>query len=670
MNLESFCADINAVELKARQKLKPPPRLKLSEWADQHYRLGVENSAEAGQWRCIQFQRGIMDAISAPDVEQVWFKKAARLGWTLICGSAVAYHIHHDPTTIMIVQPSIDDAKEYSKENIAPMLAEIPVLADLMKTAWEEEQVEEGPKSSSNTIRHKKFPGGVLSLVGANSGAGFRRISRRLGIGDELDAWPPSAGQDGDQIKLMIKRGEFYWNRKALGGSTPLLDETSRIERLYKSGNQQKYFVPCPHCGHMDFLVFRKPADGASGHWMKFDPKYTADAHFVCSGCDEAIEHKHKTWMIDHGEWRPTAPEAFTASGRKIVSFHLWAAYSPSPNATWAHIAQEFVEAKDNVEELKTFVNTTLGETWKDHAEALEWERLWERRENYEGVPEQVKFLTCGVDVQKKCFVYEVVGWAMDKQSWSIETGEIDADTDDEREWSKLDELLNRNFDGHTIRMLAVDSGYKANHAYNWTRGHPRSRVMAVKGKDGDRDLLGIPKKRDVKVNGKRVPRGAEMSIVGVDDAKSELFSFLRLKVPADGVSYPPGFCHFPKSEGYDQEFFRQLTAEQLQTKKNDRGHPVRVWQLVYKENHRLDCRVYARAAAFRLGLDRYRGKKHQPPATPPPAASTEQQQPGSPSPAPVASQAEAPPPPRNPKKPRTRPDSRFRVKGSWSGRH
>ena len=71
----------------------------------------------------------------------------------------------------------------------------------------------------------------------------------------------------------------------------------------------------------------------------------------------------------------------------------------------------------------------------------------------------------------------------------------------------------------------------------------------------------------------------------------------------ADGEKYPAGFCHFPK---YGEEYFKQLTAERLVTVKDKRGFPHREWRKLRERNEALDCRIYARAAASALGIDRF----------------------------------------------------------------
>jgi phage terminase large subunit GpA-like protein len=433
-----------------------------------------------------------------------------------------------------------------------------------------------------------------------------------------VDAYPPSAGRDGDPISLAIKRSEYYWDRKILIGSTPTIAGASRIAEEFEKGDQRRFYVPCPHCGHMDFLTFREQAaaaDGAAprGHYMKFDTESPeaakASACFVCRSCGCLIEHQHKRWMVERGEWRADKPF------RGHASFAIWAAYSYSPNATWGHIAQEFLEAKAaGAEQLQTFVNSGLGETWVEKGEAPEWQRLYQRRETYElgVVPRGTLVITAGMDVQADRLIYEVVAWADDFQSWGIEADIIMGDTAKEETWEKATELLGRTWPGadglqYPIHVFAVDSGFNTQAVYNWARRYP-GRVIACKGSATARAILGEPKAVDVTYQGKRLTRGCKVWTVGVDMLKSEFYGWLRLDPPTkeSGAPYPAGYCHFPEDGRYGEEYFKQITAEHLVKIAKRGGFTHHEWHVLPgRENHRLDGRIYARAGANRAGLDR-----------------------------------------------------------------
>lgn len=583
------------------ESLRPPSRRPLSVWADAHYYLSPESSHSPGRWRTLPYQRGVMDAVTDPSVERVTWMKSARVGATKVMNATVGYYMDEDPCPIMVVQPTVEDAQGYSREEIAPMLRDCPTLNAIISA---------DTRKSGSTILHKSFPGGSLSLVGANSARGFRRVSRRVVMFDEVDAYPPSAGAEGDQIKLGIRRTEYFWNRKIIAASTPTIAGHSRIEAMFLEGDQRRYYVPCLQCDAMDFLVFSEREDGR-GHQMRWPKDQPELAHFVCRACGAHIDESEKIPMLERGEWRADAEFDGHAS------FHIWAAYSLSPNATWGQIASEYHAASQrSIDELKTVVNTVLGETWAERGEAPAWERLYERRSLYPvgSVPDGVLFLTCGVDVQKDRFVFEVVGWGREKQSWSIEAGELYGDTADESTWKLLDDLLDRRFESSsgqmTISMMAVDSGYNTQQVYGWCRRYPMSRVIACKGSHTARVLVGTPSTVDVTLGGRTRRRAYRMFSVGVSLAKAELYGWLRLPPPDEG-EVVPGYCWFPE---YDPEFFRQLTAEHLVAVKKRGGYTAHEWSVLPgRQNHWLDARVYARAAASVLGLDKAT-KKRQPP--------------------------------------------------------
>lgn len=529
---------------------------------------------------------------------------------TKCLGAAIGSFVHQDPCPILVVQPTLDDADGYSKDEIAPMIRDVPVLAKLFP--------EGKTRDSDSTILQKRFRGGILQLVGANSGRGFRRVTRRVVAFDEVDAFGVSAGSEGDPIRLGERRAETYWNRKYIYGSTPLVAGISRIERLFLDGDQRRYYVPCTQCGEMSYLVFGQGEVGAEGepvgHFMRWTKDRPDDAHFVCRTCGGIIEHNDKREIVEAGEWRPHAP--FTGH----ASFHLWAAYSFSPNATWAQIAREYAKAAhEGPEALKTVVNTVLGLTWKEKGDAPPWEMLYQRRAMYRigTCPEGVLFLTIGVDVQRDRLIYEVVGWGRGKRSWSIDAGVLPGDPADETDkgpWPALDALLDRTFPTPTgielkCKMLAIDSGDNTQYVYGWGRKHPMTRVIATKGDSRGSALIGSPSPVEVTVKGRKLKRGYKVWPVNPSIAKAELYGYLRLHPPTDeareaGATDPPGYCSFPQ---YGEDYFKQLTAEQLVTHKNKKGYIVMEWRPIPgRENHFLDCRVLSRAAAEVVGINRF----------------------------------------------------------------
>ena len=576
-------ASINAIATTALLAFKPPEKLTLSEWADRFAYLSVESSAEGGRWHILPYQKGIMDAITDPKLEQITVMKSARVGYSKILNHTIAYHIHQDPCPIMLVQPTIEDAQGYSKEEIAPMLRDTPCLRGLVSEAK--------AKDGANTILQKQFPGGMLSMVGANSPRGFRRVSRRVVLFDETDGYPQSAGAEGDQIKLGIRRTEYYWNRSIVAGSIPTIKDFSRIERMFLQGDQRRYFVPCPKCNHMQYLKW------PNMRWTDNDPATTA---YQCESCSELIPHSKKRWMVERGEWRPTSP-----GNGKHVSFHIWAAYSYSPNASWSNLVEEFLDAKTDAEQLKTFVNTVLGEVWEDeYASKIGASALLERaaKETYEHriVPASVLAVTVGCDVQDDRLSLSVWGWGREEEAWLLDRTKLYGDPSRPDVWKQLDEVLSAPFlseDGvdFKVSICAIDSGgHHTADVYSYARERAALGVIAIKGMSTKgKPPLGKASKVDLNRKGQVVRKGAQVFPVGSDTVKSLLFG--RLKHNEVG----PGYLHFYSTVGTD--YFEELTAEK-QILRYKQGYPQRVW--VKKNttpNEALDELVYAYSALHRL---------------------------------------------------------------------
>jgi terminase, large subunit len=569
---------------------KPPKKLKLSEWADEYAMLSAESAAESGRWRTLPYQREVMDAFSDSKVEMVVWQKSARVGATKIFNHLCAFHMHQDPCSIMVVQPTVEDAEGYSKDEIAPMIRDTPVLRSLVS--------EPKAKDGSNTILLKQFPGGSLQMVGANSARGFRRVSRRIVLFDEVDGYPAST-PEGDQIKLGIKRSEYFWNRKIGLISTPTLKGFSRIEKWFELSDQRRYFVPCPHCEHKQALRWGQ---------MKWEKDENGEglpetAAYECENCKQLIPHSMKRWMVERGEWRATA----AAKRPGLVGFHIWAGYSYSPNASWSQLVQEFLEVKHDRTQLQTFVNVILGETFEDdYAAALSAEGLAARREEYPPghCPAGVLLLTAGVDVQDNRLAVSVWGWGVGEEAWLVWHQEVMGDPTQGEVWDQLDAVLDTAWpvDGGgelKLAQVAIDSGGHATHeVYQYARERRDRYVVAIKGSSRRSQAVvnkGTP--QDVNWKGKVIKRGVVLFQVGTDTVKTTLFGRMRHN------KVGPGYVHFGLAG--DDEWCSQVTSEKQQLR-YVKGFPVREWiKSPSARNEALDCMVYA-YAALQLASRRY----------------------------------------------------------------
>ena len=518
---------------KISKAWSPPPKLTVSEWADRYRRLSSESSAEPGQWHTDKapYQREVMDAVTDADVEKIVLMWSSQVGKTEIELNIIGYHIHQDPASILVIVPNKDPiAKDWSKDRLAPMIRDSDVLAEKVSD----------PKSrdGDNATLHKRFPGGLVVITGANAPADLASRPMRILLCDEVDRFPSSAGSEGDPIALAEKRSITYWNRKKIYVSTPTVEGASRIHDEYLKGTQEKWSVKCPCCGEYVFLNFY--GTKFQHKWISDQVAEVWDVKFQCPEC--YAEADELTWKAQPGKWIAENPQI-----RGIRSFHLNAFYSPWYK--WGEIIKEWMESKRDPVKLKVVVNTLFGLPWKEKLDVDDEDKLLDRRETYESdLPDGVLILTCGVDTQDDRLEYEIVGWGKEKESWGIEYGIIIGRPDDPETWQMLDDRLKKKYcfeDGIGLQVscTCIDSGgHYTTEVYRYCKKNEHRRIVAVKGQGGP----GIPLIHKLSRNNKE---NALLIILGVDEGKTNIISHLRVREPG------PRYCHFPDNEnrGYER---------------------------------------------------------------------------------------------------------------------
>jgi phage terminase large subunit GpA-like protein len=568
-----------------QENLRPPPKLTLSQWAERYAVLSRETSAQTGRFEAFGYQVGMMDAVTDPSVTRITVMKSARVGYTKLLDHTVGYYLSQDPSPILLVQPRVEDAEDYSKTEIAPMLRDTPVLAAI--------QPDLKAKSSDQTILKKLFlNGSSLSMVGANSPGGFRRITARIILFDEVDGYPRGgAGSEGDQIALGTKRSETFWNRLVILGSTPTIKGTSRIEKSWLESDQRRYHVPCPHCTVMQPLEWGGRDTPHGIKWKQADDgtHLPETAFYVCRANGCVIEEIDKPGMISAGEWIAGAPF------KGHAGFHIWAGYSLFVNAAWPHLVTEWLRVQSDPLARQTFINLVLGEPYEDRGDhALSEQRLLTRREAWAAeVPDGVAVLTAGVDVQDDRIEIEVVGWGRDEESWSPAHEVVEGDPELASTWDRVDEFLMRRWhraDGNAfvVEAACIDSGgHHTQKAYEFCKARIGRRIWAIKGESargGARSPVWPTKRPSARNKASFRP-----VIIGVNAAKDVIRDRLHVVEPG------PGYMHYPVDR--DVNFFAQLVSERSVVKQEN-GQRFRVWELPPgRANEALDMRVYAYAA-------------------------------------------------------------------------
>lgn len=515
-----------------------------------------------------------MDAIGEVGVEKVVVMSAAQIGKSDACIlNPLGYYMHYDPSPIMILQPTIQMAEAFSKDRISPMLRDTPILQD---------KVDDKSRTSGNTILQKIFPGGHVTMVGANSPSSLASRPIRILLADEIDRYPVTAGTEGDPLLLATKRLTTFWNKKIVCVSTPTIKDVSRIEVEYEHSTQGEWNVPCPHCGEYNPLEWA---------YIKFDKEDLSEIEYTCRHCGAiASEYAWKS-NFDKGKF------IFKYPRRTVKGFHLNALASLF--VSWADIVEKFLVAneekkKGNIELLKAWTNTEMGQTWEEEGEEIEMDELFNRLEEYGcEVPEEVIVLTAGVDVQDDRFEVEVVGWGEEKESWGIYYKKIYGDLKTETVWQDLDNFLGRTFetkDGRKLKILStcIDSGgHFTQEVYKFAKKRINRRIWAIKGRGGAQTPY---YSKPSTSNAYKTP----LFTLGVDTGKAILYQRLAVEEPG------PNYCHFPEDEGrgYTEEYFKGLTSEKM-VMTYKKGRAQYVWKVKkgIKRNEPLDIRNYATAA-------------------------------------------------------------------------
>lgn len=596
----------------------PPPKIDVDEWADK-YRFMTESKREKWFTDRMEVARGPMKAVTEPGVRTITAMCATQLLKTELILNTIGYFVDIDPCPLLVVQPKGEAAKKFSNVRLKEMINATPRLKKLF--------VEDSKKDSSNTQQHKEFKGGHIDIVTAGSPTDLAMLSIRVVLLDEIDKYDESSGEEGDPVDLAEERmSKYSTNSLSIRVCSPTTKDASRIEASYKSSDQRKPFVQCPHCDGWQTLkwkqvVYSKDAAGepiptsanyccehCGVAWSEYERlkvlqntiQWRQTAEFTCDKCDHINKpdkwhpnDSHK-WKLVHHCYRAVCEECNVGMcSNEHAGF--WASKFYGQFRGLESVVRLWKDVKENIEKLKMFVNTQLAETFTEKGEKIEdVEFLTKRCERYdEGtIPtDKIGLLTAGIDTQNNRIEIEVVGWGLDEESWSIEHKVIPGDPALPSTWKLVDDFLRKKFyypDGRYTYIAAASIDMGGGHTQdvaNYCRHRINRRIWPIRGVGGD----GKP----YPVWPKNPSRGGKYDVpfynVGVDAGKNVVFN--RLFTEKEG----PGYCHF--TDQRPAEWFKQLIAEK-RVKKYKGTRKILVWENKSKaRNEAFDCRVYAYAA-------------------------------------------------------------------------
>lgn len=595
-----------------------------SSWAEEKRYLppSVTNMPGPYRFEVAPFLREIVDCLGVESpVREVAVMKGAQVCATVgLIENAIGYYIEHVKTApMMLVTADAQMAKLRIDSYVLPMLQHSG-LDELIASNDEKNR----RKTGKSGTKLEFVGGGFLLGTGAKNPTRGRSASIRILLGDETDGWPIVIGKDGDPVKIFEARTNAYEDaKKIFHGSTPLLEETSHILKLFRRGDQRHYYVCCLRCAFPQSLRFR-PAPSEVGlvyglQWELEQGLIVPDSvRYLCQNCQHEHFNSDKIRLLspDHGaQWRPTA----TPVAPFVRSYHLPALLSPVGMLSWESIAQQWHEAWDDganrprdVQKLQTFYNNVLAQPFKMLGDRLTVEAVSSHRRSFyrygqipnaaatEFASSPILFLTCAVDVHGDNLAVGVFGWAREGRAFLVDYWRFEGDPsnlEDEPTWGRLQRFLSDpqyvSDDGRKYPLLLtlVDSGYDGDTVYRFCAQFP-SGVYPLQGRDAP------PARGRKEFTAFTTSLGTTAYGVTVNIYKERWFNRLRVQWSGSG-SMPEWFVSVPEDATPKQ--IKELTNEWRAKKVDARTGQVLGWEWHRTKgvaNELWDLLIYNTAAA------------------------------------------------------------------------
>jgi phage terminase large subunit GpA-like protein len=590
--------------------IEPPPPVDYVKWAETNIVFSKREGPFEGPYNrdLFGFFDEVLRALAPSDpCRVVTLKGSAQIGKTVVANVFCGGSMDMDPGDFLYVHPTEDNASRWSKLKLVPFIRSTTAL-----TAIFPQRSRDG--ADSILFKERRDGRGALLISGANSPASLSQVSMPRQVQDDLAKWEMNAG--GDPETQADSRSRAYEFAKLLKTSTPLVEPGCRITKSYGAGSQERYYLPCPHCEHMQTLEWENLLEN-------LDEEHPENAHFTCIECGAVIEQHHLPAMRRGGEWRADNP----AARRVHRSFYIWSAYSPLQS--WERIAQEWINAKGDPKSEQTFLNDTVGRAYKAAGVAPPWEDLRDRGEKserpVERVPAGYVILTAGVDCQKDRCEYQVVARARNRRKAIVTHGVIPHHISTAEAQASLDALLEQGFLNAyerplTIDMLAIDGNAWTADVWAWAKKHPSSRVIMVRGVPSESAALLVRVKKERGKSGKLLPYSRRFYNFATSVLKWGVYRDLEKLDPEER-----GYVDLPK--GLADSYYRQLTSE-TRKEVRDKKSGALTYRWVEDPNERneaLDTFNQAEAAWIRISgptrelldgiWDRYEAEREVPPA-------------------------------------------------------
>lgn len=419
------------------------------QWAEDEIVLSRRQTETPGPYSTLltPYVREPLAAFSDPRVSDMTLCFGTQTAKSTVVLIGMAWRLVNNPCPTLWVAPNENFVRSFSENRWQPMVEDCKRLAAL---------------KPYNPHRYKtleqQFRDCTVNFVGSNSPANLASRPIGLLIMDETDKFAEPSAREAGAVALAENRTKSFTNALRVKTSTPTTAE-GEIWQAFLAGDQRFYFVPCPHCGEKQRLLWSQvkwdqSARDDEGKWN--EEAVRLSAYYECEHCKGRIDSGHKTKMLREGEWRPTNSAA--SPGRR--SYHLNSLYAPWKSCGFGELAVKFLADKSALLGLQDFVNGALAEPWEDIA-AEDKDPPPSASDYFMGDhwPDgYVRFLT--VDVQDsggRHFWAVVRDWSQDGRSRARWAGRIESYDD-----------IERLRDDHEIRpsCVFVDSAFATREVY------------------------------------------------------------------------------------------------------------------------------------------------------------------------------------------------------------
>lgn len=619
----------------------PEKALSVSQWAERDRVVAAESgSALHGKWSNASTPHLVepMDSCQLSNgVRKVVLTGGAQFGKSEIALNAIAWAIYYEPCKILLLQPSIGEVQQYSRNKWEPMIEATPALRErvhLMKSR----------STDGSTTAVKKFRGGDMEFVTAGSSKGLQGRTIRLVVAEECAQYEAdeegNVGVGGDAITAAEGRQETWKeDAKTILVSTPGFAGRCRISEEYRLSDMRRWFTPCVHCGDAFVLDIR---------WLHW---HEGRACMTCPSCGVVIEESDRTAMNARGFWLPTfehegeseqarARRAANPAPPKIIpageidafapfnealgyrfaarncegrarGYHLW--QGQSELSSWQVVLGKKESFEAGTYDAKEYAQKVLGEPFEEVVDRPDSEKLFEARGAIyprEGVvPPWAAIVTGFIDVQANRFEWGVYAWGRGGVGARIAKGLIAKNPSDVASWQDVAALVRAEFSGPAFRAKRCDywgidlGGTATDEVYNFVLSNRALNVHAMKGASKDGGYApAYERGTKIKVRWKGQTRGRIIPIItGTHGLKTRIYhGLLQGLESAKERKLLPRSLHLALDATATD--FKQLTAEYL---KQDDPRKKGAWVLpAGAANEQLDIAVGCLALAIMEGLD------------------------------------------------------------------